>query len=167
MLGFSLSMLMPDTVLLPILPATSAAVRVTDWAVPLFESVMFSSSGQTATPDRASEQVNLTPTGLTYQPLLPTVPLVMDPLMLGAVLSSLIVTESLPVLPAVSLAEPFTTTPEVLVSVLIFWSGVTLPATRPEPGSVSVASKWTVTSLLFHLAAFGFGLTVWVTVGAM
>src|SRR5688572_3575104 len=137
MLGFSLSMLMPDTVLLPTLSALSVAVRVTDWPSPLVETVMFSSSGQTAMPDRASEQVNFTPTGLTYQPLLPTVPDTTEPLMLGAVLSSLTVTESVPMLPAVSLAEPLTTRPVALVSVLTTWSGVTLPATRPEPGSVS------------------------------
>jgi hypothetical protein len=167
MVGFSLSMLMPETVLVPTLSALSVAVRVTDWPAPLLENVMFSSSGQTATPERASEQANLTPTGLTYQPLFPMVPLTTAPLMVGAVLSSLMVTESVPVLPAVSFAEPFTTRPLTVVSLPTTTSGVTLPAATPEPGSVSVASKCTVTLLLFQSAAFAFGFTVWVTVGAM
>src|SRR4051812_32692757 len=136
MLGASLSMLIPETVLLLMLSALSVAVRVTDWPAPLFESVTFSSSGQTAIPDSASEQVNLTPTGPTYQPLLPMVPDTIEPLMLGAVLSSLTVTELVPVLPAVSFAEPLTTRPLALVSLTTTWSAVTLPAATPEPGSV-------------------------------
>src|SRR4051794_40410236 len=165
MVGFSLSMLIPDTEAVPTLSALSLADPSTDCAAPLLDRV--TSSWQEARPDSASAQVKWAFTGLTYQPFLPTVPLVTAPLMLGLVLSSLTVTESLPVLPAVSLAEPLTTTPPVLVSVLTTWSGVTLPAATPEPGSVSLASKCTVTSLLFQSAAFAFGFTVWVTDGAM
>src|SRR4051794_14604371 len=116
MLGFSLSMLIPDTVATSGLSATSVADPTVDWLAPLFDSN--TSSWQDASPDRASEQVKCTFTGLTYQPFLPTVPLATAPPMLGAVLSSLIVTESVPVLPAVSFAEPLTTRPAVLVSVL-------------------------------------------------
>src|SRR6266516_7248637 len=165
MVGFSLSMLMPDTVALPTLPAMSVAVRVRDWFAPLTVRVM--SSGQTARPDRASEQVKCTVTGPMYQPLLPLVPLRIAPLMLGAVLSSLIVTESVPRLPAVSFAEPLTTVPLVLVSMLTVTSGVMVPGSTPDPGSVSVALKCTVTLLLFQSAALAAGVTVWVSVGPM
>src|SRR4051794_664977 len=104
-------MLIPDTEAVPVLSATSLAPPVADWAAPLFDSV--TSSWHEASPERASEQVKCTLTGPTYQPFLPTVPLTTAPLMLGAVLSSLTVTESVPVLPAVSLAEPLTTRPVV------------------------------------------------------
>src|SRR3712207_1584683 len=145
-------MLTPETLPVPTLSATSLADPPADWAAPLFDSV--TSSWQEARPDRASEQVKWTFTGLTYQPFLPTVPLVIAPLIDGLVLSSFTVTESVPVLPAVSFAEPLTTRPVALVSVLITLSGVTLPAATPEPGSVSLASKWTVVSLLFQSDAF-------------
>src|SRR4051794_40304203 len=158
-------MLMPDTEPVPTLSATSLADPFAVCAEPLFDSV--TSSWHEARPERASEQVKWTFTGLTYQPFLPTVPLTTEPLMTGLASSSFTVTESVPVLPAVSFAEPLTTTPDVVVSALITWSGVTLPAATPEPGSVSLASKCTVTSLLFQSDAFAFGLTVWVTVGAM
>jgi hypothetical protein len=42
-----------------------------------------------------------------------------------------------------------------------------VPASTPEPPSLSLASKWTVASLLFHSSAFGAGVIVCVTVGAM
>src|SRR3954447_19787473 len=156
-------MLIPETEAVPTLSARSLAEPVADCAGPLVDSV--TSSWQEASPDSASEQVKWAFTGLTYQPFLPSVPLMTAPVMDGLVLSRLTVTESVPVLPAVSLAEPLTTVP--LASVLTTWSGVTLPTTTPEPGSVSLASKCTVTSLLFQSDAFPFGLTVWVTVGAM
>src|SRR5947199_255352 len=157
MVGFSLLMLMPDTVALATLPAMSVPVRVTDWFAPL--ALRVTSSGHTATPDRPSEQVKCTVTGPTYQPLPPLVPLMMAPLMLGAVLSSLIVTESVPRLPAVSFAEPLTTVPLVLVSVLTVTSGVMVLGSTPDPGSVSLASKCTVTLLLFQPAALAGGVT--------
>ena len=47
------------------------------------------------------------------------------------------------------------------------WSGVVLDASTPEPWSLSFASKCTFTSELFHPSAFGAGVTVCVTVGAM
>ena len=52
-----------------------------------------------------------------------------------------------------------------LVSELITWSCVTVAT--PEPASSSFAPKCTVTLLLFQSSAFGGGLRVWVTVGAM
>src|SRR6266516_1754688 len=136
----------------------SVAARVTDWFAPL--AVRVTSSGQTATPDRPSEQVKCTVTGPTYQPLLPLVPLMMAPLMLGAVLSGLFVTVSVP-------SEPLTTAPLVLVSVLTVTSGVMVPGSTPDPGSVSLASKCTVTLLLFQPAALAAGVTVWVSAGPM
>jgi hypothetical protein len=85
--------------------------------------------------------------------------------MLGAVLSSLTVTLSLPTLPAMSSALPRTSRPAV--SVLTTTSAVTVPGLTPDPASLSLASKWTVTSELFQSELFGFGDNVWVTVGAM
>src|SRR3954464_955262 len=99
-------MLIPETLPVPPLSATSLAEPLADWAAPLLDSV--TSSWQEAIPDSVSAHVKCTLTGLTYQPFLPTVPLTTDPLMVGFVLSSLMVTESVPVLPAVSLAEPLT-----------------------------------------------------------
>ena len=83
--------------------------------------------------------------------------------MVGAVLSSLTVTESVPTLPAVSVAEPLTTCPAVSVETV---TGAVTLAT-PEPESSSLAVNVTVKSLLFQSFAFGAGAIVWVTVGAM
>ena len=118
-------------------------------------------------PDRASVAVKPTVTGPVYQPLAPTLPALTAAVLVGAVLSSLTVTESVPVLPARSFAEPFTTRPVAAVSVETVTSGVTVAASTPEPPSSSLASKWTVVSALFQPAALAAGSTVWVTVGAM
>ena len=111
MAGFSWSMLMPSTVAVAVLPAKSTACRVTDWFAPF--SVSVTSSGQTATPASESEQVKCTFTGPTYQPPLPSWPLTIAPLIDGAVLSSLTLTESVPRLPATSNASPLTVRPAV------------------------------------------------------
>src|SRR6478735_5126697 len=105
-------MLIPATVAVPVLPALSVAVRVAVLA-PLADTM--TGSGQVATPERASEQVKVTVTGPEYQPLAVLAPLVIAPEMLGAVLSSFTVTESVPTLPAVSFAVPVTTCPAVSV----------------------------------------------------
>ncbi len=82
--------------------------------------------------------MNPTVTGLVYQSFAPTVPLLTDALMVGAVLSSLTVTESVPVLPARSFAEP-ATWPVAEVSWLTVTSGVMDATSTPEPPSSSVA----------------------------
>jgi hypothetical protein len=87
------------------------------------------------------------------------------PLIDGAVLSSFTFTESLPRLPATSKASPSTVRPAV--SSWTRTSCVMVAASTPEPPSLSVASKCTVTSLEFHSFAFGVGASVWVTIGAM
>ena len=46
-------------------------------------------------------------------------------------------------------------------------TGAVTARRRPEPLSSSFAVKVTVTSALFQSSAFGAGLSVWVTVGAM
>src|SRR4051812_9788945 len=163
MAGASRSMAIPLTVALASLPATSIALPLTDWPGPLAVSV--TSSGHTATPDRGSEQVKCTFTGPTYQPPAPSWPLTIAPVIDGAVLSSLTVTASLPRLPAISNASP--STERDAVSAVTATSGVVLDASTPEPPSLSLASKWTVTSDAFHWSAFGDGATVWVTIGAM
>src|SRR5262245_24140448 len=98
--GFSWSILMPLNVALALLPATSMADRVTDWFAPLAVSV--TPSGQMATLERPSLQVKWMVTGPMYQPLLPCCPDTTAPLIVGAVLSSLTITESVPRLPAKS-----------------------------------------------------------------
>src|SRR6266540_3957414 len=153
-------MLMPDTLAVALLPALSVAVPDAEF-VPLLLSV--TASGQVAIPDRLSPQVKWTFTGPVYQPLLPTVPLTIDPVMLGAVLSSLTVTLSVPTLPAVSVAEPSTSWPAVSVETV---TGAVTLAT-PDPASSSLAVNVTVVSLLFQPFAFAVGLSVCVTVGAM
>lgn len=60
----------------------------------------------------------------------------------------MIVTEAVPSFPALSDAEPSTTVPEV--SVLIRTSEVMVRLSTLDPGSVSFASKCTVTSRLFQ-----------------
>src|SRR4249920_3854382 len=95
--GTSRSMLIPETVTLRLLPATSTAVRVTDWFAPFVVST--TSSGQTATPDRASEQLKWMVTGPVYQPEA-AADVVAAPVIEGGVLSSRTTTLSVPRLPA-------------------------------------------------------------------
>src|SRR6266545_5462862 len=156
------SMLMPPTVALRALPAASRAVPATDWPAPLSSS--FASAGQVATPERTSAQVKRTVTAPPYQPSALGARSG-APLIDGAVLSSITVTWSVPRLPARSLAWPSTGWPGV--SRVTSWSGVTEVGSTPEPRSSSTAAKWTVVSARFQPAAFGAGLTRWVTVGAM
>src|ERR671920_1718049 len=89
--------------------------------------------------------------------------------MVGLVLSSLTVTESVAVLPALSFAVPLTWVP--LVSVLMVLEAVVPPSAtqeaRPEPPVSSAQLKVTVASALFQPAALGAGDTVWLMVGAV
>jgi hypothetical protein len=97
------SMLIPPTVVVAVLSAVSFAPRVTDWPAPSLVSV--TSSGQTATFESASSHLKWTVTSLLYQPFA-LAGVVGAPLMVGGVLSSLTVIESVPVLPATSSAWP-------------------------------------------------------------
>jgi hypothetical protein len=119
-------------------------------------------SGQMAMPDRASAQVKVTVTGPLYQPLAVLVPLVIAPVMVGAVLSSLTVTASVPTFPAVSVAVPLTGWPAVSVETV---TGAVTLAT-PEPLSSSLAINVTATLLLFQPSALGLGDKLWLTSGA-
>ena len=114
------------------------------------------------TPESPSEQVNETVTFVLFQPKAfgagasecPTV---------GACLSSLTVTEPLPVLPRRSAAVELNTVPVAAVfEFSVFDAGVG-PDAMPEPASV--ADHVTDTLLLFQPAAFGAGETAPVTVG--
>ena len=129
-------------------------VPVADCSAPLVGQ-RSTSSGQVATPDRASEQVKCTVTGPAYQPLAVLVPLVIAPVMVGAVLSSLTVTESVPTLPAVSFAEPVTTLPGRLGAMTVTGAGDA--RRRRSPCRRPWRRRCTVTSLLFQSSAFGFG----------
>src|SRR4051812_5123704 len=106
-------MLKPLTVAVAEFPAASNTVPVALRFEPFAETVTGLGQAAAGIPDRASEHVNVTVTGPTYQPLLPFVPLVIAPMMVGGVLSSFTVAESVPGLPAVSFAEPLTTWPLV------------------------------------------------------
>ena len=64
--GAVLSMLMPETVVLAVLPALSVTVPSTGWSAP---SPSVTGAVQAATPERASSQVKLTMTSALYQPL--------------------------------------------------------------------------------------------------
>ncbi|WP_344255851.1 hypothetical protein [Terrabacter carboxydivorans] len=79
------------------------------------------------------------------------------------------VTESVALLPALSVAVPLTSVP--FVSVLIVLEVVVLPSAtqdaRPEPPVSSAQLNVTVASALFHPAAFGAGVTEWLMVGAV
>jgi hypothetical protein len=155
--------LIPLTVAAAVLPARSTASRVTDWPAPVPVSV--TSSGHAATSESASAQAKRTVTGPTYQPPSPRSPLTIEPVMSGGVLSSLTVTESLLRLPATSYASPVTTRPAVSSSTTT--SGVVRASSTPDPPSLSLALKWTVTSSRFQACAFGPGVSVCVTIGAM
>src|SRR6266545_6442891 len=172
MVGFSWSMEIPPTVTDPVLPARSVTVRATDWPPPFPLSVTSSGQAVAGTPEPAdplpaagSEQAKCTVTGLVYQLFDPRVPPVIVPVMAGAVRSSLIVTESVPVFPAASRADPSIVRPAV--SSLPSTSGVTEIGSTPDPASSSFAMKCTVTLELFHSSALGAGVVVCVTAGAM
>src|SRR3954447_20229748 len=138
------------------------AIPVTDWLAPL--AVNVTSSGQTAILESASLQVKWTVTGPAYQPLEFGF-VVVAPLIVGGLLSSLTVTEPVPRLPAKSSASPLTTLADV--STFTSVSGVSVLGSTPDPASSSLAVKCTVVSALFQSAAFAAGLSVCVTIGAM
>ena len=85
-------------------------------------------------------------TSLVYQPLLPSVPEIIERLAVGPVLSILIVTEAEPERPALFVAEQVSVVPDV--------SEVRLEAVQPVevlmPDSVSVTVQLTVTSLVYQ-----------------
>ncbi len=124
---------------------------------------------QVAIPDctlPVSAHANVTVTALLYQPLEPSVPLGVAEIV-GLVLSSFTVTESVPRLPAKSSADPLTSWPAV--SVLRRTSGVIVAGSTPEAPSsaLSTAEKCTVVSSLFQPRAFAAtGRSVCDTVGA-
>ena len=104
--GAVLSMLIPATVVLALLPALSVAVPVADWAAPAALRVI--GLVQLAIPERTSEQRKLAVTSLLFQPLALAAGLRL-PLIAGPVLSMLIPeTVALALLPALSVAVPVT-----------------------------------------------------------
>src|SRR5437879_10615414 len=96
-------MLIPETVVLALLPALSVAVPLDDWPLP---SASVSSAVQLWIPESVSEQLKCTVTSLLFQPAALGV-VVAAPLIVGAVLSMLIPeTVVLVLLPALSVAVP-------------------------------------------------------------
>ena len=150
--GAVLSMLIEPTVADAELSALSTACRVTDWLRPSPERVL--GPGQVLMPDNGSEQVKLTVTSLLFQPFELAEGL-LDPVMVGALLSRRTVTEPLPELPRRSVALEVLVMPDVF-AVTESVAGVgPPPEAMPEP--VSVADQLMVTSPLFQPAAFGVG----------
>src|SRR5207253_2980946 len=95
-------MLIPETVVLALVPALSVAVPVADWAAPAALRVI--GLVQLAIPERTSEQRKLAVTSLLFQPLALAAGLRL-PLIAGPVLSMLIPeTVALALLPALSVA---------------------------------------------------------------
>src|SRR5438309_11694137 len=99
-------MLIPETVVLVLLPALSVAVPVADWAAPAALRVI--GLVQLAIPERTSEQRKLAVTSLLFQPLA----LARSEerrVVAGSVLSMLIPeTVELALLPALSVVVPVT-----------------------------------------------------------
>ncbi len=144
--GADLSMLIPPTVVLALLSALSTAVPVTDWLAPSPLSVV--ELVQLLMPDVASAQVKLTVTSLLFQPL-PFAAGERLPVMVGAVLSSLTVTEPVPLLPTRSAAVAvFSAVPS---AVTLSVAGVG-PLAIPEPPALSVALQVMETSVRYHPA---------------
>src|SRR4051812_5643194 len=158
MVGAVSSMSIPDTVALSLLSAASVALPVTDWLCPSPNSAV---GEQSLTPESASWQTKPTVTFALYQPY-PLGERSGEPEMVGLVLSTLTVAVSLAVLPATSAACPTTTwdSPSAVTG-----TGAEQEA-MPDRPSWSAQSNVTVTSVLFHLAAFGWGETWWPIVGA-
>src|SRR5438093_7849785 len=97
--GAVLSMLIPETVALALLPALSVAVPLADWPLP---SASVASAAQLWTPESASAQLKCTVTWLLSQPAA-VGEVVAAPLIVGAGVSMLIPeTVVLALLPAVS-----------------------------------------------------------------
>src|SRR6185437_3651092 len=96
--GAVLSMLIPLTVVLALLPAASVAVPVMLWLLP---SPRVTGAGQTSTPERVSAQVKVTVTLPLYQPPALAVRF-RAALIVGGVLSMLMNATSLALFPALS-----------------------------------------------------------------
>ncbi len=161
--GASPSTLTGATDALALLSARSTAVPVTDSSWPSVCGLVHVATPEATLP--GSAHVNVTVTAPLYQPLEPSVP-VFVPEIVGSVLSSLTVTESVPRLPARSSAEPLTSCPAV--SALTSTSGALVAVWTPDPPSSSTAEKCTVVLTLFQPNAFaGFGDSVCDTVGAI
>src|SRR5207249_1423353 len=103
--GAVLSMLIPETVVLALLPALSVAVPVDDWPVP---SASVASAEELLVPEEVSAELEGTVVTLLFHP--PAAGEVVGvPLIVGAVLSMLIPeTVALALLPALSVAVPVT-----------------------------------------------------------
>ena len=149
--GAVLSRLMPESVLEAVLPATSAAVKVTDRLAPSSLTVWFATAP--LIPERASEALAATSTSALYQPAaFGLVTAAGD--RAGAVLSMLMPEKvSLLSLPAASVHLPFT---DWLAAALAFSVETVVGAgsAAPEPASVQV--KLTRTLLFVHApAAYG------------
>jgi len=110
MLGGVRSMLIPLTVVEAVFPALSVQVPVADCPDPELPSIVGLVTD--AMPDRESEQVKVTVTGLLFQPL-PFGPGLAEPAIVGCVLSIFIVTVTELETPTPFVAVQVTVVPEV------------------------------------------------------
>src|SRR3954452_5928192 len=155
--GAVLSMLMPLTAALALLPALSTAVPSTVWLAPwprCWGPVTVSM------PDRSSVPLKDTVTSSEYQPAA-LAARSGAPVMAGAVLSMLTVAVPLTLLPALSVAVPVTFW--ALPSVVTVWGSV--QSFRPDRFAWSTHEKLTATSVLFQPLAFWSGDWLGVTLG--
>jgi hypothetical protein len=146
------------TLMVALLSALSTAVPVTAWLEPSPVNILVPL--QLLIPDSASEHAKLTATADRFQPFALAAGEAL-PTMVGAVSSSLTVTEPLPVLPRRSTAVEVRAVPAVFaVTESVAGLG---PEPTPEP--VSAADHVMATFDPFHPAGFGAGVADPVTVG--
>src|SRR6476661_8648566 len=157
MIGAVLSTLIPDSVTLSLLPATSRAVPVADCAAP---SPKVCGASQVLMPDSASAHVKLTVTLASYQSL-PFGLRSRAALMVGFVWSMFTVAVSLAELPALSKAAPTT----VWLAPSLESVVGSLQLAMPE--SASAQWKLTSTGVLFQLSALAGGACVWLIDGVV
>src|SRR4051812_24742149 len=171
-------MLILSTVMPALFPAMSVAPPATAWLGP--SPVTATLDGQVAIPERASLQVKWTTTEPLYQPAALGL-VVTAPVMVGAVLSSLMSTVSVLTLLAPSMALAITTWPPVSVLIVLVpvrtvavgvpGGGVatTTPSIAtlrtPEPVLPSSAVNETITLALFQPLSLADGLSAWLNEG--
>jgi hypothetical protein len=157
--GAVLSMLIPLTVVLAVLPALSVAAPLADCPAPSVEMVC--GAAHDAMPEVASLHVNATVTSCLYQPFAFGAD-VADPLMVGAVASRLIVTDWEAVPPALV---------AVHVSVVPVVSDVIVVEPQPDEDEIaesgSVTVQLTVTLLVYQPLFPSVPLTLGVITGGV
>src|SRR5882672_4959852 len=158
--GFRRSMLMPDRVIEPTLPARSVARPMTERFVTSVERVIGAVRLPSATSDSASVAEKLTTTGPLFQPSAFGAG-ADEAVTMGAVLSMFTVMLAVAVFPALSIAVPEITWLAPSALTIVFAGQVLMP----EP--VSEQMNFTVTFVLFQPFALAAGVATAVIVGGV